>query len=553
MPNQVKHATSTPNHSLHKGEVAIGVNNVGMGPTSSTGWYNGAIPTGWDYIIYKTTSGANPNIFAPTNEQEFYRFVLSQGGSTSDTTSIEAALAWIATQSDLLAFRSSLPNIVTDGLVTALDAQQISSYPTTGSTWYDLSGNGNDGTTQNGPTFNSVGGLNLDGVDDYISLSSPQIPATTDWTYSCWFNVDTLVAGGVLYGQYLQQSGNGRVLINLSEQDNSLCIRILSGAGYGSQVISSSIIPTVGKNYNFAISRNGQTYNLYVNGKLEISTTTSFTASFLQTTPIIGGRTSSNSNPTPTQNFFDGTIYDLKFYDTALTSDEILQNYYQSSIVTDDLVLAVDAGNLISYENGDTTTNSLTGSDTGTLTNGVGFDSTNDGSWVFDGVNDYINLGNTLNQGSSDFTVSVWVKLVTNNLAVSIILSKRESSGGYTGYSFRVSSTGYPTIIYDGTNNATNRFSNQAIYDDTWHNVVGVYNVSGNSMDIYTDGILTNGSSTGNISTAGSVNNTIDLTIGQRNSTYWLKGNMASCLLYSKSLTSEEVQQNFQAQSSRFI
>ena len=548
MPNPLIYATTSPSHSLHKGDVAVGVNSVEYDP--SNGWYNGAIPTDWDYVIYKTTSGANPNIFAPANEQEFYRFVLSQGGSTSDTTSIEAALAWIATQSDLLAFRSSLPNIVTDGLVTALDAQQISSYPTTGSTWYDLSGNGNDGTLTNGPTWdsngwfqfdgvddfvncgngsslnilrtvtmelwfnvsgfgspwtnifgkmnadgdsstrcytafinssgyihfttadssgqevlnstnfihtgvwyhwvgtinrntgvlnqyingtlNSTGGVRttdiitnsdslrigyagsyyqrynglvsfgriyskaltpseikqnyyqapivtdglvfavdagnlvsyesastttysltgsdtgtltngvgfnsangggwvLDGVNDYISLSSTQIPATTDWTYSCWFNADTLVAGGVLYGQYLQQSGNGRVLINLAEEDYSLCIRILSGAGYGSQVISSSIIPTVGENYNFAISRNGQTYNLYVNGKLEISTTTAFTASFLQTTPIIGGRTTSSSNPTPTQNFFDGTIYDLKFYDTALSDVEIQKNYQAQS------------------------------------------------------------------------------------------------------------------------------------------------------------------------------------------------------------------------------
>ena len=221
---------------------------------------------------------------------------------------------------------STGPNIVEDGLVLALDAANKKSYPGSGTTWTDLSGNNNSGSLINGPTF-SGGGWVLDGVNDYISLSSTQIPATTDWTYSCWFNVDTLVAGGVLYGQYHQQSGNGRVLINLSEQDYSLCIRILSGAGYGSQVISSAVIPTVGENYNFAISRNGQTYNLYVNGKLEISTTTAFTASFLQTTPIIGGRTTSSSNPTPTINFFDGTIYDLKFYDTALSDVEILQNY----------------------------------------------------------------------------------------------------------------------------------------------------------------------------------------------------------------------------------
>ena len=53
MPNQVKYSTTTPNNSLRKGNVAIGVNNVDMGPTNSTGWYNGITPSPGNYIIYK--------------------------------------------------------------------------------------------------------------------------------------------------------------------------------------------------------------------------------------------------------------------------------------------------------------------------------------------------------------------------------------------------------------------------------------------------------------------------------------------------------------------
>jgi len=50
------------------------------------------------------------------------------------------------------------PKIVTDGLVLALDAANTKSYPGSGTTWNDLSGNGNTGTLNNGPTFDRIGG-----------------------------------------------------------------------------------------------------------------------------------------------------------------------------------------------------------------------------------------------------------------------------------------------------------------------------------------------------------------------------------------------------------
>ena len=51
-----------------------------------------------------------------------------------------------------MAFRYS-PKIVTDGLVLSVDAANKKSYPGSGTTWYDLSGNAINGTLTNGPTF----------------------------------------------------------------------------------------------------------------------------------------------------------------------------------------------------------------------------------------------------------------------------------------------------------------------------------------------------------------------------------------------------------------
>jgi hypothetical protein len=70
------------------------------------------------------------------------------------------------------------PPIVTNGLVLNLDCGNRLSYPTSGTTWTDLSGNNNNGTLTNGPTFNpnNLGSIVFDSVDDYGT-----IPSSSNW------------------------------------------------------------------------------------------------------------------------------------------------------------------------------------------------------------------------------------------------------------------------------------------------------------------------------------------------------------------------------------
>jgi len=111
------------------------------------------------------------------------------------------------------------PKIITNGLVLYLDAGNRNSYPGTGTTWNDLSGNGNNGTLTNGPTFSSTNGGNIsfDGVNDYLSLNSALNFSTnsgfticiflqkvnnqsgTTWNYFYSNNSPTIEMGG--YGQ----------------------------------------------------------------------------------------------------------------------------------------------------------------------------------------------------------------------------------------------------------------------------------------------------------------------------------------------------------------
>jgi hypothetical protein len=78
------------------------------------------------------------------------------------------------------------PNIITDGLVLALDAANTKSYPGSGTTWYDLSGNGNNGTLTNGPTFDSEnqGSIVFDGTNDYVNTIDPGYPSSGTNSFS---------------------------------------------------------------------------------------------------------------------------------------------------------------------------------------------------------------------------------------------------------------------------------------------------------------------------------------------------------------------------------
>ena len=66
---------------------------------------------------------------------------------------------------------SSGPNIITDGLVLALDAGNLKSYPGSGTSWVDLSDSGNNATLTNAPTY-SNGNLTFNGSTQYAQANS---------------------------------------------------------------------------------------------------------------------------------------------------------------------------------------------------------------------------------------------------------------------------------------------------------------------------------------------------------------------------------------------
>ena len=82
--------------------------------------------------------------------------------------------------------------VVQSGLVLNLDAGASTSYPGSGTTWTDLSGNGNNGSLVNGPTFNSSNGgsISFDGSNDEVICTNNASVQITVGTISAWFNAN---------------------------------------------------------------------------------------------------------------------------------------------------------------------------------------------------------------------------------------------------------------------------------------------------------------------------------------------------------------------------
>jgi len=113
----------------------------------------------------------------------------------------------------ILTFGQKNVQIVTDGLVLNLDAGDTSSYPGSGTTWYDISGNGLTGALTNGPTYDSAnkGSIVFDGVNDYVSVPNFNEDSNQALSVFCWFNSSDLTnkSSAYYYSWLVNKRDNG--------------------------------------------------------------------------------------------------------------------------------------------------------------------------------------------------------------------------------------------------------------------------------------------------------------------------------------------------------
>jgi hypothetical protein len=219
--------------------------------------------------------------------------------------------------------------------------------------------------------------------------------------------------------------------------------------------------------------------------------------------------------------------------------------YSFGKIVTDGLVLCLDAADRNSYVSGSTVWRDVAGSNNGTLTNGPTFNSGSGGSIVFDGTDDYtvVNHNTSLNLLET-FTLSTWV-FPTRNNSQDYIFSKFNSYAIIIGYQ-----SGYVNF-YNLSYQPTALATQIPISNNQWTNIVYSKNI--NSVSNNWNGYK-NGNSVFSLSQSFTLNpNTADLLIGSAlTNLNFFQGNIASVQIYNRALTPTEILQNYNAQKSRF-
>jgi hypothetical protein len=242
-------------------------------------------------------------------------------------------------------------------------------------------------------------------------------------------------------------------------------------------------------------------------------------------------------------------------------------------VVTNGLVGYWDAANPRSYSGTGLTANGLIGGIGGTLVNGVGFTSSNSGSFVFDGSNDYFESphSDALNISGS-ITVDVWIYLTSlSNSNDMCLIAKYSNAGGAANQSWILfkSTSNYTSFSPNGTGgnnefvwlassggnvNGTFVGTGEQVQVNTWYNVTALYNSSNEKIEIYINGQLKS-STTRTGQTSGVLQtNTRNLSIGSTpaDGTRYVQGRIPSVKVYNRALTQQEILQNYNATKTRY-
>ena len=215
-------------------------------------------------------------------------------------------------------------SIVTNGLVLCLDAANSKSYPGSGTTWTDLSGNGNSGTLINSPIYNTSnnGSFTFNGSNTYVDTTFATNIVTTGFTYSFWFNANQLTVD--FPAQYFINS-DGNTIFRI-ERNSAGSNSIEFGHSQNGGLISNTELSSFNFPNNIwhycSLVYDGNFKYIYKNGILDATSSsgqvlTYYAGAFLR----IGARQGGSLLP------FKGEISYVTLHNRALTASEINQNF----------------------------------------------------------------------------------------------------------------------------------------------------------------------------------------------------------------------------------
>ena len=453
------------------------------------------------------------------------------------------------------------PTIVKDGLVLNLDAGNKNSYPGSGTTWYDLSGFERDATLFNNVQYDSdlSGSLDFNRTNDSYAtiphdatISSEVFGTSNNFTLSAWFVIDQYAS----YSCFIQKATGGwysNTTAGLwSEATNRLLFVMGSNetsnpSGSTLQIVYNA---TPGVWYNMVGVADGTTARLYINGNqvgtANIASTLTRPRSENTANITIGTRSVST---TPE---LDGRISNVSVYNRGLSAAEVLQNYNAlkgryldlPKIVSNGLILNLDAGNTGSYSGSGATWTDIIGERQATL-NGSPTFSTN--YFNFNGVDQNVVFPSSVEVSTAGFTMGFLMRVpdLQNGTGWNFMLADKDSGSG--SFEMGIYANTARNFIFKDNDNPSGQQSVSTDLGSDW-----VYLTFGMNEDLH-PWIYVNGQFRTRLSVPFT-SATLDFTqLFSYNNAGYFKGDFSVVQLYNRALSAKEIQQNFEVLRGRFV
>ena len=207
------------------------------------------------------------------------------------------------------------------------------------------------------------------------------------------------------------------------------------------------------------------------------------------------------------------------------------------------------AGYGFSEGSGSTTADASGNGITGTLVSGPTWTAGRNGTGLsFNGSSTYVDLGNPAAlQFAGSMTLSAWVYETANVFDDGQIVAKSDGESGWQLKS--TPDTGVRTFGIAITNSSgapIQRYSNTIRALNTWYHVAGVYDAAAQTLSLYVNGNLDNGTLSGAVPSSQRVS-TVTANIGRRTGGFNISGIVDDVRIYARALTPAEIQADMNA------
>ena len=213
------------------------------------------------------------------------------------------------------------------GLIMHLDASDASSYPGSGTTWTDLTGNGYNGTLVSGPSYLAENGgvISFDGSNDYVEIADAAAlrgTTSTELTVQIWANISSYTTGDGLFGKQFGSAGGYDGYSLAIVTNNVLRLQMNGNSVNGGYNSSNNVWISNTWHLFTAVIDFGGTPKAYVDGTLVINTSNAETGITNNNPTLRIGQSIQEGTPFPVMKV--GAFY---VYNKELTLQEITDNY----------------------------------------------------------------------------------------------------------------------------------------------------------------------------------------------------------------------------------